>query len=221
MLELLHRASRFLCNDGLLYLQHSNRVNFAVAAIAQSGAESDHAGSEQILTWKPGCADGTDDFVLATDSNGRATVVACEGGWGGETPGIAAGGVALCGTGFSVCAGEPQAVALGVTSSACNCPDGMSNNNFFASLESSNGGNDCNNDSSDGSVQGTNGIWGCGCNGQSDSNPCGVMGYTLGGSNWKDWKGYQSPGTNEASVMYHSINHGADNGGIMCCTDVV
>ena len=82
------------------------------------------------------CADGSEDVIFGEN------VVGCDGAWSGG--GIAGGG-SLCAEGWHVCTGLDEVLAGGATS--CDAaPAGT----FYATLESSTGQIDCDDDGTNG-----------------------------------------------------------------------
>eukprot|EP01047_Picozoa_sp_COSAG01_P008615 COSAG01_NODE_341_length_18611_cov_31.251513_8_plen_301_part_00 len=144
-----------------------------------------------------GCADGTDDHVFSP------TVSGCDGSW--SSPGIAAGGAALCNTaaGWHVCASAIEVSSAGVTFTNCNCPSGVPTNTFYATMQSGQGYGVC-------GPSGTDDVWGCGCG--YDITQCGVLHQRLANLNSGAWNVGSSTGS-ELTNTHKS----AGNGGILCC----
>eukprot|EP00966_Prymnesium_polylepis_P281854 6513047-Prymnesium_polylepis.1 len=72
-----------------------------------------------------GCLSGQESVVFLS-----GTVVGCEGSW--TTAGIAAGGIALCSSGWHVCASDDEVASLGLS----DCSAAESSGAFFATEES-------------------------------------------------------------------------------------
>lgn len=143
------------------------------------------------------------DATSATEV-GETGIYACEGAW--TTPGIEAGGIALCGASTELC----DYVAINqLSTEQCS---GVGNK-FFGTKVSSHGGWQCEKHN-DGS--GTNDIWGCGTSCSNGNAACGILRCAVGNGNFAGWEGLPGSGggTDETKYIRRS---GQTGGGVMCC----